>query len=90
MESKPTYEELQRRIAELEIESSNCRIAEESLKRSNEIVSSILSACPIGIGLVENRIIKRVNDAMRRIFRFESEADYVGKSARILYPSDEK
>ncbi len=90
MKSKPTYEELQRRIAELEIESSNCRIAEESLKRSNEIVSSILSACPIGIGLVENRIIKRVNDAMRRIFRFESEADYVGASARILYPSDEE
>lgn len=89
MKSKPTYEELQRRVAELEIEASNCRGAEKSLKRSNEIVSSILSACPIGIGLVENRIIKRVNDAMRRIFRFESEADYVGESAQILYPSDE-
>ena len=89
MESKPTYEELEKRIAELEIEASNCRIAENSLKRSNEIVSSILSACPIGIGLVENRIIRRVNETMRRMFRFESELDYFGKSARILYPSDE-
>jgi PAS domain S-box-containing protein len=89
MKSKPTYEELEERIAELEIEASNCRMAEKSLKRSNDIVSSILSACPIGIGLVENRIIRRVNEAMKRMFRFESELDYFGKSARILYPSDE-
>ena len=90
MNSKPSYEALQKRIAELEIESAKCRFAEESLKKSNEIVTSILAACPIGIGLVENRILKRVNAALIRIFRFQSEADYLGKSARILYPSDEK
>ena len=61
MEPKPSYDELRKRILELEVEAANCRSAEESLKKSNEIVSSILSACPIGIGLVENRIIKRVN-----------------------------
>ena len=54
IEMKPTYEELQNRVLELEIEAENCRIAEESLRRSNDIVNSILSASPIGIGLVEN------------------------------------
>ncbi|CAB1080056.1 hypothetical protein JY97_08145 [Alkalispirochaeta odontotermitis] len=89
MEPKPTYDELKKRVLELEIEAANCKFAEKSLKKSNETVNSILTACPIGIGLVENRIIKRVNEAMKKMFHFETEADYVGKSARIVYPSDE-
>ena len=87
---KPTYEELKKRISELEIEAENCRSAEESLRRSNEIVNSILSASPIGIGLVENRFIKQINGAMIKMFRFDSESDYFGKSARIIYPSEEE
>jgi len=86
---KPTFEELKNRVLELEIEAENCRVAEESLRRSNDIVSSILSASPIGIGLVENRFIKQINGAMMKMFRFESEMDYFGKSARIIYPSEE-
>jgi PAS domain S-box-containing protein len=89
MESKPTYDELRKRVQQLETEAANCRFAEESLKKSNEIVNSILSASPIGIGLVENRIIKRVNEAMKKMFRFDTDADYMGKSARIVYASDE-
>ncbi len=86
---KPTYEELKNRVLELEIEAENCRVAEESLRRSNDIVSSILSASPIGIGLVENRFIQQINGAMMKMFRFDSEMDYFGKSARIIYPSEE-
>jgi len=89
MTPKPTYEELRNRVSELEIETARLRSAEKSLKKSNEVVSSILSASPIGIGLVENRIIKRINEAMKKMFRFESESDYLGKSARIVYPTDE-
>jgi len=84
----PTYEELKKRVAELEREAADCKSAEASLRRSNDVVNSILSASPIGIGLVENRIIKRINGAMMRMFRFESEADYLGMSARIIYPSE--
>jgi PAS domain S-box-containing protein len=89
VEPTPTYQELKKRIAELEIEAANCKSAEDSLRKSNETVNSILSASPIGIGLVENRIIKRINNAMLKMFRFESAADYRGKSARIIYPSEE-
>ena len=86
---KPTYEELKNRVLELEVEAENCRIAEESLRRSTDIVNSILSASPIGIGLVENRFIKQINEGMMKMFRFDSENDYLGKSARIIYPSEE-
>jgi PAS domain S-box-containing protein len=86
---RPTYEELKKRLAQLEKEAADCKSAEASLRRSNDIVSSILSAAPIGIGLVENRIIKRINGAMMRMFRFDSDEDYIGKSARIVYPSEE-
>jgi len=85
----PTYEELKERVAQLEKEAADCKSAEASLRRSNEIVNSVLSAAPIGIGLVENRIIKRINGAMMRMFRFESDADYLGQSARIVYPSED-
>ena len=86
---KPTYEDLINRVSELEIEAENCRIAEKSLRRSNDIVKSILSAAPIGIGLVENRFIKQINGGMLKMFRFDSEMDWLGKSARIIYPSEE-
>jgi len=86
---KPTYEELKNRVLQLEIEAKNFRNAEESLRRSNQIVNSILSASPIGIGLVENRFIKQINGAMMKMFRFDSVSDYFGKSARIIYPSEE-
>jgi PAS domain S-box-containing protein len=89
MDSEPTYAELKKRVAELETEAFKYRFIEESLKKSNELFTSVLSACPIGIGLVENRIIKRVNETMKKMFRFDSETDYVGKSARIVYASDD-
>jgi PAS domain S-box-containing protein len=89
MKPTPSYEELKKRVAELEREAADCKSAEASLRRSNDVVNSILSASPIGIGLVENRIIKRINGSLMRMFRFESEADYLGKSARIIYPSEQ-
>ena len=89
MELTPTCKELEKRVAVLEKEAADCKSTEASLRRSNDLVNSILSASPIGIGLVENRIIKRINGSMMRMFRFQSQADYLGKSARIIYPSDE-
>jgi PAS domain S-box-containing protein len=52
-------------------------------------MNCILECSPVGIGLVENRIIKRVNTAMLKLFGFSRESDFVGKSARIIYPSEE-
>ena len=62
----------------------------EELIKSKELMSSILSASPVGIGLVENRILNWANEAMLEMFGFESEYDYMGKSAEILYASKEE
>ena len=88
MYSKSDRKTLLKRIHELEEDSARFRQMEESLRKSNETINSILSASPVGIGLVENRIIQRVNDAMKKMFLYRSDSDYVGRSARILYATD--
>jgi len=63
--------------------------AEEALLYSEHMQSSILQAAPIGIGLVSNRIIKRVNHRLCEMTGYTSE-DLINKSARLLYPTDEE
>ena len=64
--------------------------AEEALRRSNEILNNILSASPVGIGLVEENIISWANDRMAQMFGFSSEKDYVGSPLEIIYISKEE
>jgi PAS domain S-box-containing protein len=90
MKTRNDCDVLHQRIKELEAEAARFRQMEESLRKSNAIISSIFSASPIGIGLVEDRIIQRVNAAMKKMFRYKSDSDYVGQSARILYATDEE
>ncbi len=59
----------------------------EMLERTNDILNNILSASPIGIGMLEDDRIRWVNDEMARIFGFDDKADYAGKPLEILYPS---
>jgi PAS domain S-box-containing protein len=63
--------------------------AEESLQKSAATLSSIFRAAPIGIGLVSNRVLLRVNDTLCQMTGYTRD-ELVGKSARILYPSDEE
>jgi len=90
MAGEKENDELRQHVLMLEKEAESHKQTEASLRRSNQFINSILAASPVGIGLVEHRIIKRVNDSMTRLFRFDSEADYMGKSARILYPTEEE
>jgi len=61
---------------------------EESLRKSESTLKSIFLAAPIGIGLVSNRIIKRVNDRLCEMLGYSRE-DLLEQSARILYPTDD-
>jgi len=72
------------------LDISALKRAQEALRQSNEILKHILSASPIGIGLVEDRTIRWANEAALKIFGFEHEQDYVGRSTRIVYPSEEE
>ncbi len=84
---KPTYEDLEQRIRELEMESSKLKIAEKELIHRKAQLNSIFMAAPIGIGLVRDRMLTWVNDRLCDILGYSSE-DLLGMSARILYPDD--
>ncbi len=64
------------------------RQAQEALRRSEELISSIYRAAPTGIGVVSNRTLISVNDRVCEITGY-SRDDLIGKNARLLYPSDE-
>ena len=60
--------------------------AEEKLKESEDMMGGIFRVAPVGIGLVQNRIIWQVNKRISEMTGF-SEEELKGKSSRILYPS---
>ncbi len=66
------------------------KILAASLRQSRNTLETILSASPVGIGHAKGRMIMWVNEAWLRMFGFESEQECIGKSARIIYPSDEE
>lgn len=62
--------------------------AESALRESETLLRSILSTSPVGIGLAEDRVMRWANEAWMEMFGFEDEREFVGQSARIIYPSD--
>ncbi len=62
--------------------------AEEALRRSESTLKSIFLASPVGIGLTSNRVIQEANNRLCEILGYSRE-ELIGKSARILYPTDE-
>ena len=89
MADKPTDEEMEKRLKALELEAVKRKRAEASLKKREATLASIFRAAPIGIGLVADRTLLQVNDLMCSMLGYASD-DLIGKSARILYPSDEE
>jgi PAS domain S-box-containing protein len=62
--------------------------AEESLRYSETTLKSIFRAAPTGIGLVKNRVLKRVNDRICQMTGY-SRHELLEYSSRVLYPTDE-
>ena len=62
--------------------------AESELQEIAASISSIFRAAPVGIGVVSDRILTRVNDRLCDMTGYSPE-ELVGKSARVLYPADE-
>jgi len=52
-------------------------------------LSSLFRASPVGVGLVVERVLQEVNERMLRMLGYSRE-ELLGRSARILYPSDEE
>ncbi|MCF8298179.1 MAG: PAS domain S-box protein [Saprospiraceae bacterium] len=65
------------------------RKSEDALKSNNATLQTILSAAPVGIGLVTNRIIDWTNDQLQEMLGYKAE-ELNGQRARILYESEEE
>jgi two-component system cell cycle sensor histidine kinase/response regulator CckA len=57
------------------------------LRKREALMGSIFRAAPVGIGLVRDRILLDVNDRFCEMTGYSRE-ELVGRSARMLYPSD--
>ncbi len=60
--------------------------AKMALKGSEKRLRAIVSASPVGIGLVVNRRLKWVNRAIVDMLGYSEEAALLGKDAQMLYP----
>lgn len=62
--------------------------AEDALRRSEAMLSSVFRAVPVGIGIVQGRIFQYVNDRVCRMTGY-SRAELLNRDSRMLYASDE-
>ena len=73
----------------LKTEVEERKKAEEALRESEAFMTTILTAAPVGIGLVGERAFRWVSDQLIEMLGY-SHDELVGKSARMLYESDEE
>ena len=87
LECKKRVEEDQRLGQQREIRLKQ-QPTEESLLTSDDYLQSVFRASPVGIGVVVNRLIQKVNDRFLEITGYEQN-EIIGQSSRILYLDDE-
>ncbi|MGD8958956.1 MAG: PAS domain S-box protein [Desulfobacteraceae bacterium] len=87
MTADTQIKDLQLRIKELEEFCDKCLKSEQMLRRSNQLIKSILAHSAIGFGLVENQTFVEVNEAMRKLFGFDRKRDFHGMGLDALYPA---
>lgn len=63
--------------------------AGRALQESRDLLNSIFRAAPVGIGLTADRVILEANDRLCAMVGYTRE-ELVGKSARLLYPTQEE
>lgn len=61
---------------------------EEAMRESENLISSLFRSAPVGIGSVLNRVLIKVNNRLCEMTGYD-ETELIGRSARMLYPSDE-
>ncbi|MFZ2088628.1 MAG: PAS domain S-box protein, partial [Desulfobaccales bacterium] len=67
----------------------NLYATQKALKGSEATLQSLFRAAPIGIGLVQERVILFVNEQILRMTGY-SLGEFQGQTSRIFYPSEEE
>ena len=68
---------------------TDLELAQEALRESERTLNAILTASPMGIGLVRNRIVGWTNKAMYGLWGYE-ENSLLGQSTEVIYPYAEE
>jgi PAS domain S-box-containing protein len=63
--------------------------ADELIRKNEQFLQSIFRAAPVGIGVVNKRIIVSVNDSLCAMTGYAKE-ELIGKNSRLLYPCYEE
>jgi PAS domain S-box-containing protein len=72
----------------LQTENSERQAAQEALRHSEEMLSNILSASPMGIAYFEEGKLRWSNQAMSTIFGYGGDEDYIGKKPKDFFYSE--
>lgn len=72
------------------IDISDMEKMEKALEENQHLLNTILSTSPVGIHLAENRNICWANQAWIEMFGFKDESEFLGKSTRMIYESEEE
>jgi len=91
MAKKPTYEELERRVEELEKEAIEFKRIEEALLENEEKHRILVEGSIDGIAIVQGLEMKFVNQALLKMFGFQSEKEMMGhKFTEFVSPEDKE
>jgi hypothetical protein len=93
MAGKPSYEELEQRVQELEEEAFKRKVAEEALRANQIEISAILDNAPLMMVLVDqDRRVRKASDALMR-FTARKEEEIIGlregEAFRCIYHLDD-
>jgi len=80
---------IRERTANLEAEIERHKRTEKALRENDAVLKSMLDATPVGVGLLVDRVFKRVNNSLCDLTGYTS-AELTGRNSRILYPDDEE
>jgi PAS domain S-box-containing protein len=80
---------IRERTANLEVEIERHKRTERALRENDAVLKSMLDATPVGVGLLVDRVFKRVNNSLCDLTGYTS-AELTGSNSRILYPDDEE
>jgi len=89
MSDKPTYDELARHVRALEDAASENKRTETALRKKVAFWENVLKTLSVGIAYTEDCKMIWANDAMKQLFGFEREEDYLGMDTAELFASQE-
>lgn len=80
-------EQIRERTAKLQTKVEQHKRAEEALRENDAVLQSMLEATPVGVGLLVDRVFKKVNNSLCSITGY-SEQELTGKNSKFLYLDD--